>query len=174
MENENEFFRYVVINGNVNMKYKISNFGRIMNVEKNNKVLKQTTTVGGYKIVGIDTVLYHVHRLMLLSHVGIDPNPERIYCDHINGDRSDNRITNLRWTTYSENAANKKIRHGKDYKGIYYIHKTNRYVAKLMHNRRCYHLGTFPNTPEGIESAKIAYNEKAIDFFGEYACLNPI
>jgi hypothetical protein len=48
--------------------------------------------------------LIMVHRLIATVYI---PNPEnKEMVDHINGDRSDNRLVNLRWATRSENALN--------------------------------------------------------------------
>lgn len=50
-----------------------------------------------------------VHRLVLEAFVG--PAPEGKEACHINGDRQDNRLENLRWGTRSENTRD-KMRHG--------------------------------------------------------------
>ena len=55
-----------------------------------------------------------VHSLVLEAFVG--PRPEGMECRHLNGDRKDNRIENLRWGTRAENAQDRVI-HGTDSKG---------------------------------------------------------
>jgi hypothetical protein len=50
-----------------------------------------------------------VHRLVLLAFVG-EPPPGHVCC-HADGDRSNNRLTNLRWDTAAENLQD-EIRHG--------------------------------------------------------------
>jgi hypothetical protein len=53
--------------------------------------------------------MYKVARLVLLAFVG--PCPDGMECCHTNGNRTDNRLTNLRWDTPKANAADKRA-HG--------------------------------------------------------------
>jgi hypothetical protein len=63
------------------------------------------TTAYKYKAVCIDYKCYLIHKLIYLMHYGVWPK----IIDHINGNRSDNRIENLRVASISENAFNQKI-----------------------------------------------------------------
>lgn len=59
----------------------------------------------GYSIVDMEGDSIYVHKLVAEAFI---PNPEGKPCiDHINTNRSDNRVENLRWVTYKENNANK-------------------------------------------------------------------
>lgn len=90
--------------------------------------------------------------------------------DHINGDKLDNRRTNLRLATRSQNEANKvKGRRGASkYKGV--TRARGRWKATIMVNGKNKHLGVFDNEVD----AALAYNEAALDNYGEYAKLNVI
>ena len=52
---------------------------------------------------------YYIHRLVLKAFVG--PCPSGMEACHNNGDRTDNRLVNLRWDTKSANAFD-RVRHG--------------------------------------------------------------
>jgi hypothetical protein len=65
-----------------------------------------TAKPGGYRVVGIDGVLYYAHRLVFLMVEGAWP---AAHVDHINHIRNDNRWANLRVVTVSENQQNRVL-----------------------------------------------------------------
>jgi hypothetical protein len=72
----------------------------------------------GYRVVGISvggvTKLLYVHRLILEAFVG--PCPPKMECRHLNGVRTDNRLSNLCWGKTRDNAADRII-HGTQARG---------------------------------------------------------
>lgn len=98
-------------------KYQVSNAGRVRtNTDKFNhqisewRILKGTTNQGGYKDVTLrykgKTRTFRVHRLVMQTFKPIE-NAENMLVDHINGDRLDNRLENLRWATPKLNSNNR-------------------------------------------------------------------
>jgi len=83
--------------------------------------------------------------------------------DHINRNKLDNRIQNLREATNAENSRNRK-RLTTGYKGVT-LHK-GRYIARIGINYEIINLGSF-DTP--IEASE-AYQAAAIKYHGEFAC----
>lgn len=67
----------------------------------------------GYIVVGLrrqkKTTIIQVHQLVLLAFRG--KRPKGLVTRHLNGNRTDNKLSNLRWGTPSQNQAD-RIRHG--------------------------------------------------------------
>lgn len=93
--------------------------------------------------------------------------------DHINHDGLDNRKSNLRICTHSENLRNcrKQNRNTTSlYKGVYFVKHLNKYCARITLNQVCFYLGVFNNEKQAAE----AYNEAAVKYFGDFALLNEV
>lgn len=107
-------------------------------------------------------------------HRDIMGHPARLVIDHINGDKTDNQINNLRMCLQKQNACNRgpwaKSMYSK-YKGVSKDKRRKiQWVAKIMSNRKTINLGYF----EKEEEAALAYNEAARKYHGEFALLNEI
>ena len=101
-------------------QYEVSNLGNVRN-KKTKVVLSQEDTGNGYLCVGlqIDKGVYkktRVHRMVAMAFLEFQRTEERNEVDHINGNKSDNSVDNLRWCTHKENMNNpvtrRKIRRG--------------------------------------------------------------
>ena len=82
--------------------------------------------------------------------------------DHINGDKLDNRRSNLRIVSPSLNAARGRSRN-KYLKGVDYMKKRDKYRARIKIDGKEYHLGLFDKEVEAHEAFKIKFKE----VFGE-------
>lgn len=90
--------------------------------------------------------------------------------DHRNGDGLDNRRSNLRVTTQAQNCANTRIRSNNKsgFKGVSWHAARAAWVAQIKSGDTSHHLGLFSDR----EAAARAYDDAAIDLFGEYARIN--
>ena len=92
--------------------YEVSDQGRVLGV-KRGKLLKQERNRKGYPVVtlyGAQRKTHSVHKLVLEAF--ICPRPDGMQCLHANDIHDDNRLSNLRWGTPSENVYD-KVRNGR-------------------------------------------------------------
>lgn len=85
-------------------KYQVSNLGRIRNLS--GKIMKTVTNNCGYQqlFLRVETNkrrAFCVHKLVMTAFVG--PPPDAMQIDHVNGEKSDNRLSNLEYVTAAEN-----------------------------------------------------------------------
>ena len=113
-------------------------------------------TSHGYIIITIHKTRYYAHRLAWLYLYGKIPKQ----LDHINRNGADNRISNLRECTQSENMKNiSKLSTNKSgYKGVSWAKNNNKWVVYARHNGLKYNLGYYDDK---IEAANV-YKEFAI------------
>jgi len=99
-------------------------------------------------------------------HALIMETPEGFVTDHIDGDGLNNRRSNLRICTNTDNIRNSKAKVGRQYKGV--IQYRRRWLATVTEKRKSIIIGRF-DTPE---EAALCYDAKAKELYGEFARLN--
>lgn len=119
------------------------------------KILVSNHT-SGYVTVRIDGHLYYAHRLVFLYVNGRFPE---MFVDHINGVKDDNRISNLRECTTSENLQNIRAplpqnTHG--FLGVHYCKYTKKFRAQIRNNGERINLGRFSNPIDAHNAYLIA------------------
>jgi hypothetical protein len=96
-----------------NTIYKVTRDGKVYRLTGSGwKETGKGTTAGGYHNFGGSKKekrwARYVHRVVAKSFI---PNPKKkAEVDHINGDKDDNCVENLRWATHEENSQNKSGR----------------------------------------------------------------
>lgn len=106
----------------------------------------------GYLQIYIDGKRHQAHRLAWLYVTGDMPAN---MIDHKNRVRCDNRFENLRPATVKQNNENLSLlpRNTSGYRGVSYFKETGKWVAKVWHNRKCFHVGTYATPEEASEAA---------------------
>lgn len=120
------------------------------------------SNVTGYVQISIDRKVYLAHRLAWLYVHGRWPVGQ---IDHINTNRTDNRIHNLREATINQQRhnSNKKRTNTTGFKGVTF--QAGKFVAMITHNRKVYYLGRFSTA----EAAAEARNKAAKEMHGDFA-----
>ena len=141
------------------------------------KILKSAKEKDRYYFVGLSksgkSRSFYIHRLVAQSFIG--PIPNGMYVDHINRDKLDNRVENLRIITPAESQSNtwkkrsnvKNAKTWTKYIGVKKTHnKTNPYAAYAKGK----HIGYFKTAEEAAK----AYNDDRYKKYGDIALLNKI
>lgn len=123
-----------------------------------------TVNTGGYRQICIDQKIYKAHRLAWFYAYGVWPKNQ---IDHINGQRDDNRLGNLREADFSQNQANAKKRALSENpaKGVTLHKASGLWNARVTKGRRVVYCEYFSS----IDDAKSAYKENAEKYFGVFA-----
>lgn len=106
----------------------------------------------GYKHGSICGDLYLAHRVILAMKLGDWPE----YVDHINGNRSDNRLSNLRSATRVQNGCNMAIpsNNTSGHIGVSWNKRDQRWTAYITLNQKRKSLGNFKEIAEAIQCRK--------------------
>jgi hypothetical protein len=109
----------------------------------------------GYYVIRFGRIAYALHRLVWIYHNG--DIPDGMLVDHVDGNKVNNRIENLRLATKSQNNHNSKIHSNNTsgIKGIFRDKSRNKWRAQLAINGKIKSVGSF-DTIEEAEAAVIA------------------
>ena len=113
----------------------------------------------GYVIIGFSVAgkpyILTAHRLAWLYEYGEFPSGS---LDHINHDRTDNRMTNLRIATQRENLRNQSMycNNTTGHTGVSFSKDRNKYYAQIKVNYKRKHLGYFENVEDAAKAVKEA------------------
>jgi hypothetical protein len=123
-----------------------------------------SSTKKGYLRTKFDQRSYFVHKLVWLYVYGEWPSGE---LDHINRNKADNRITNLRLATRSQNQSNIGLTKGNStgVKGVTWNKRAQKFQASVKASGKNHYLGLF----ERADDAGMAYAAAARRIHGEFA-----
>ena len=121
-------------------------------ISKKNKVGDVAGLLGkrGYLYITFYGKKHYVHRVIWLMHYGNLPK----ILDHIDGNRLNNRIENLRECTDSQNLCNSKIKSNNTsgVKGVYWHKLKQKWTARISFNKKEYQMGYFNEKEDAINA----------------------
>lgn len=160
--------------------YQASNLGRIKRKEgfvrkgskmslsiQREKILSQMDNGKGYKVLTLCKnnvkTRFYVHQLVAMTFLGHNPCKFKFVIDHINHNKSDNKVENLRIVTNRENSTNKNIKYSSkytsEYAGVYYLKISNKWGAVIRHEGKQEYLGRFHTEIEAHNAYQNRLNE---------------
>jgi hypothetical protein len=132
-------FRYCSLTGNL--------YHRVERQKVNIYKRAGSPSSSGYLQVRLQNKAYPVHQLIYWMHYGHKPG----VVDHINGNKMDNRIENLRECTHTQNLWNQgKRKNGKNqYKNVYKT-PSGKFAVRISVNNKLTHFGTYFTEEEAV------------------------
>lgn len=150
MEEEEEEFRVI----DEYPDYLASNFGYIISMKRKEWIeLQPGKDPDGYLMVTLCKNGQKPTRIAPMILKTFVEKPEGFYeCDHINRNRSDNRLTNLRWVTKSEQNYNRDLSLGVLNEKYIYLLRNGTYQVQIRNKSLNLHIcKTFDNLKDAIE-----------------------
>jgi hypothetical protein len=116
----------------------------------------------GYIRVGFNQKKYSIHRIIFLIHYGYLPE----FLDHIDENKANNKIENLRPATRSENRYNikKQVNNTSGVKGVCWNKRDKKWQVQITINGKQKTLGQFNN----IELADLVAQEARNKYHGAF------
>lgn len=118
----------------------------------------------GYLHIRLGGFGYQAHRLAWLYIHGKLPDSQ---IDHINGQRADNRLVNLREATHGDNMRNiaRNKRNTSGYRGVSYVKESGKWESRTKFNNKTYYFGHF----DTAEEASRVYLAFIAEHHGEFS-----
>lgn len=109
----------------------------------------------GYRRISIDGKCYMAHKLVWLYIYGEMPT---LFIDHLNHNRDDNKVGNLRLVSLQENQKNrsKQSNNMSGVNGVCWDSQTNKWIVRIKNIGKTYHLGRFSDFFEAVAVRKSA------------------
>lgn len=147
-------------------KYQVSSLGRVKSFMryKNGKHLSPGTITSGYKQVSLfkdgKKIAIRVHTLVAIAFLDFVPNGQVIVINHINFNKTDNRLENLEVVTNRENINKRNILPISKYSGVCLDKNTGKWSSRITIDGKRIRLGTFEDEKEAS-----IYYENALKAF---------
>lgn len=115
----------------------------------------------GYLFIKVGKYIYRAHRLAWFYFYGQWPPIENYQIDHIDGNRLNNSIKNLRLASNAKNARNHKLysHNTSGVSGVHFAEASNKWKATIRYNGRNIHLGYYASFEDAVNARIVAEKE---------------
>ena len=151
-------------------KYLVLDLGRVMNRKRGNMLTPSSNNSGDYFRVGLSSNGIETKELVaILVAEAFLENPEHLpQVDHKDNNKANNKVSNLRYCTISQNQANRSGWGKSNTKGVSWSKKSSKWYAQIQVANRKYNLGHYDSEAE----ASCVYDWFALLLYKEFAKLN--
>ncbi len=131
--------------------YQVSNLGNVKSLgndrTRKDKILKQSIGDKGYYQVCLNKTkirkCFGIHRLVAMAFLNHTLEGMSKVIDHINDDKTDNRLENLQVVTQRFNACKTQGRYSSQYKGVSWHKKMQKWISYISINGKLKYLGSY-------------------------------
>jgi hypothetical protein len=140
--------------------YQVSNLGRVKSLPKqwisgngairiqlNEIIMSQSISKSGYYRIVLNNYgkakCYKIHQLVAMAFLGHKLCGMKMVIDHINDDKTDNRLENLQIVTNRFNAFKTQNNYSSKYKGVCWHKTTKKWMSYITINSKLKHLGRY-------------------------------
>jgi len=131
--------------------YQVSNLGRVKSLQRfgvrADRIKKPVIAGKGYLRTKLSingkykNIL--IHQLVAMAFLGHKPNGWKIVIDHIDFDKTNNNVNNLRIVSHYENNNKKHLPSSSKYTGVNWSKNNKRWIARIGVNNKRLNLGSF-------------------------------
>ena len=170
--NNNQIETYANITGFSN--YQVSTFGNVKNITTGKILKPQTNSCNGYLQITLmddgERSYKKIHRLV--ANAFLENSEDKKCVDHVDHDRKNNYLSNLRFATHTENNQNKSTysNNTSGVIGVDWKKSNNKWRVQIQINGVKKHLGYFVNKDDAIT----ARSNAEIQYFGEFRAIIPV
>lgn len=156
-----EIFKQSFVNGLL-----ISNLGTVKEYNTG-YILKQFKMKNGYNNIKYKGYFWGVH--LMIGNAFIDNPDNKPIIDHIDNNRLNNNLNNLRWATSKENAHNRVLykNNTSGYKGVYWNKEKKKWYAMICEDYKLKNLGYFDSKEDAIKKRLTTAKELMGDFINK-------
>ena len=147
-------------------QYAISNYGEVINIKTGNKLKPSLRNGYPYISLPVNGIFKHKYIHRLVAKTFLNEIDSKTIVDHIDTDRTNNCLTNLRFCNIQENSRNQKLKtnNKSGVKGVIFSKKMHKWQSYITHNKKRIHIGYY----DSLEEAKTARQNKSRELFGEF------